>query len=479
MMRLAPFIVLACPWLFLACASSPPAAARPQRTDEEAPQGNREIEAIFAPYDRAGTPGCAVLVTRDGKLVHAGGYGSANLELAVPITPATVFDLGSTSKQFTAACILLLSFDGKLSLDDEVSKYVPELPDYAAPITLRHLLHHTSGIRDYIGVMVLGGADIADYTTSEDALAAIARQRALDFPPGTRFQYSNSGYFLLSQVVERASGKKLAVFAKERIFDPLGMSNTHYHDDHTQVVARRATGYAPRDGGGFSIEMSDWEQTGDGAVMTTVEDLARWVENFSTGKVGGSRLLEAMLGRGKLSDGKELDYGFGLMFESANGVDVVSHGGAWAGYRAELLRIPRERLAVVCLTNRADLNPSVLARKAAAVLVPAMAAKDAASRPSPQSAPARAPYAMSLGELPAFTGTFHSDELASDVAIALEKGTLVLRARRQPPIPLSPTGPESFEGPGIELAFRRTEGGAVVGFAFSAARLHGLDFVRR
>ncbi|MFN0058111.1 MAG: serine hydrolase domain-containing protein [Planctomycetota bacterium] len=327
------------------------------------------IAAIFAQWSAATTPGCAVGVYRDGALVYAQGFGAANLEHDIPNTPRTVFDLGSVSKQFTAGCVALLVAEGKLAIDDDIRRYVPELPEYDAPITVRHLLHHTSGLHDYTSLLALKGVQIADYTTLEQALDAIARMRVLAFTPGAQHEYSNSGYFLLGLIVARVSGVSLARFADERFFAPLGMRHTHFHDDHRLVVPARATGYSPRAENRIGIDMSDWEQVGDGAVMTTVEDLAHWDRNFQTGEVGGPRWLALMGERGQLGDGSAIAYGWGLVHGSYRGLVTISHGGAWAGYRAALLRFPSERLTIACLANRGDLNPVARAREVADVVL--------------------------------------------------------------------------------------------------------------
>ncbi|HWA15254.1 MAG TPA: serine hydrolase domain-containing protein, partial [Gemmatimonadales bacterium] len=252
------------------------------------------VDSIFAHVDKGDSPGCALGVYQDGKLAYARGYGMANLELGVPITSRSVFDIGSTSKQFTAASVVLLSLDGKLSLDDDIRKWVPELPSYGKTITIRHILHHTSGLRDYIGLMVLAGADYDDLTTEQEALDIIVRQKALNFQPGAEYLYSNTGYFLAGIIVKRASGKSLREFAHERIFQPLGMIHTRFRDDHTEWVPERTTAYSPREGGGFAIDMSNWEQVGDGAVVTTVEDLLKWDNNFYLPTVGGTRMVELL-----------------------------------------------------------------------------------------------------------------------------------------------------------------------------------------
>jgi CubicO group peptidase (beta-lactamase class C family) len=328
----------------------------------------RRVDAVFAKFDRPGAPGCALGVYQNGRLAYTRGYGGANLELRVPITPATVFDIGSTSKQFTAMSVLLLARDGALSLDDDVRKWLPELPSYGVPITIRHLLHHTSGLRDYLTLMELAGERFENVSTDDDALAAIIRQRALNFRPGSEWQYSNTGYFLLSIIVKRASGMTLSRFAAERIFRPLGMTHTHIHDDHRMIVPDRATGYDPPDStGAFRIDMSNFEQTGDGSVMTTVEDLLRWDENFYAGAVGGPAVLAEMVAPGTLADGTALDYASGLFVDRHRGLPTVAHGGSWAGYRAELLRFPTEHASVAVLCNVAGSNPEGLALQVADV----------------------------------------------------------------------------------------------------------------
>lgn len=305
-------------------------------------------------------------VIKHGQVVYQQNYGMADLERHVPITPVTVFDIGSTSKQFTAMCILLLAKQGKLSLDDEIQKYVPELPRYPDRITIRHLIHHTSGIRDYLVLMSLAGmSEVNDYS-EQQVLDLLARQKGLNFKPGEEYLYSNSGYFLLSVIVKRASGKSLRTFAEENIFRPLKMEHTHFHDDFTEIVKHRALAYGPKDGGGHVLNISLFDVVGDGCLFTTVGDLAKWDENFYNNKLGGGKqLVEKMETPGKLNNGSSLKYAFGLVIDDYRGLRTVSHGGAWAGYRAELLRFPSERFSVIVLANRSDTNPTALARQVA------------------------------------------------------------------------------------------------------------------
>src|SRR6266404_2547478 len=271
------------------------------------------VDEVFADLTKAGSPGCALGVYRDGKILYSKGYGLANLEESVPISPQSVFDIGSTSKQFTAASILLLEKQGKLSVNDDVRKYIPELPDYGQKITILHLLNHTSGLRDYLTLMELAGINTDSVTTDEDALQMIFRQKVLNFAPKSDWLYSNTGFFLLSVIVKRVSGKTLREFAAENIFAPLEMTHTQYRDDHTSLVANRAMAYdAKEKGGGYRLNVSYFEQTGDGAVHTSVEDLLKWDENFYGGQVGGKDFLGELQERGKLNGGKVLEYAKGL-----------------------------------------------------------------------------------------------------------------------------------------------------------------------
>ena len=328
------------------------------------------IDAIFAEYTKPGSPGCAFALYERGRVLHARGYGLASIEHGVPIDPRqTVFDIGSTSKQFTAASILLLAQDGKIALDDSVRKHVPELPGYFDAVTLDHLLNHTGGVRDYIGLLMLAGINVQDHTTDADALRAIARQQALDFAPGSEHSYSNSGYFLLSLVVKNASGKSLREFAQERIFAPLGMHQTRFLDNHAQVVPHRATSYEPGPDGTWVLSTSAWEQTGDGAVQTTVMDLARWDANFHEPRVGGRDLVERLQQVGTLADGKPLTYARGLIVDDYRGLRAVAHGGAWMGFRSDLLRFPDPGISMVALCNAGSSQPSALLQGVADVVL--------------------------------------------------------------------------------------------------------------
>ncbi len=386
---------------------------------------NAAVDAVFADYTKLGSPGCALGIYRDGKLIYAKGYGLANIEENVPIAPQAVFDIGSTSKQFTAASILLLEQQGKLSIDDDVRKYLPELSDYKQKITIRNLLNHTSGLRDYLTLMDLAGVNIDGVTTDDDALGVIARQKTLNFAPGGEYLYSNSGFFLLSVIVKRSSGKTLREFAAENIFQPLGMMHTSYRADHTSLIPNRALAYEPVAKGGYKLDVSYFEQTGDGAVHTSVEDLLNWDENFYTGRILGKDLLAKLQEQGKLTTGKTLDYAKGLRIADYRGLRTVSHGGSWGGYRAELLRFPDQHFSVACLCNVGNTNPSRKAREVAEIyLAPQMRPKDAGQG----VAGAKPAVSLTPAQLQPLVGTYRDAAKGQIRRVTEKEGKLYLEA---------------------------------------------------
>jgi CubicO group peptidase (beta-lactamase class C family) len=241
----------------------------------------QRVDQIFATYDKAGSPGCALGVIRNGAFIYRKGYGAASLELGVPLSSQSVFYMGSVSKQFTAASVVLAAEQGFLSLDDNIRKYIPELPDYGQPITLRQMLHHTSGFRDILGLLAISGRSALDLHPTAELIDLIARQKALNYNPGAEFLYSNTNYFLLAEVAKRSTKKPLSVFAAENIFQPLGMTHTRFLDDHTAVVRGRIPAYAPGRDGSFLVSWStNFDKVGDGGLMSSVDDLLLWDRNF-------------------------------------------------------------------------------------------------------------------------------------------------------------------------------------------------------
>lgn len=327
------------------------------------------VDSLFAEFDQPTTPGCALLVRHKGVTAYSRGYGLASLELGVPNSPATVMDVGSMSKQFTAAAVLLLERQGKLSLHDDVRKWVPELPRLGHRVTLRDLLHHTSGWRDYTDILLIDGVREEAVATAADALRALGRQRALNFDPGTDFAYSNTGYFLLGQVVERVSGQSMRHFLREQIFRPLGMTHSDVFDDHRRVFPRRASSYAPVTTNEWNLISANWEQTGDGAIQTSVDDLALWDANLENPKSGWRPLVDSLQKPGRLKDGTPITYAGGLFVERVRGVRRLRHNGAWAGYRAAGLRYPDLATSIYLTCNAGNALASMLAERVAEVVL--------------------------------------------------------------------------------------------------------------
>ncbi len=325
-----------------------------------------QVDVLFALWDKSDSPGCALAIIQNGKIIYKRGYGMANLELDVPISPQSVFYIGSVSKQFVSASIGLLAIQGKLDLDDNIRKYIPEIREYETPITVRHLIHHTSGVRDYLTLIGIAGVDFGTYH-EQDVLDLIARQKELNFKPGEEHLYSNSGYFLLSVIVHRASGKTLREFASEFIFKPLGMNNSHFHDDYMQLIKNRAAGYYPGGKGQFRNFISTFDNVGSGGLFTSVEDLLLWDQNFYTHEVGGKELYDLMHTKGKLNSGTELDYAFAIDLGNYKGLKTEEHGGALGGYKSALTRFPEHNFSVVILSNLSSVNPSSLAYRVADV----------------------------------------------------------------------------------------------------------------
>ena len=328
-----------------------------------------DIDAIFSVWNAPDSPGCAVLITMDGDPLYRRGHGLASLEHGAPITSATVFNVGAISKQFTAMAILLLEDEGNLTLDDDVRRYVPELPDFGTPMTIRHLLTHTSGLREQSHLLALAGWRDGDVVAERDVLDLIVRQRALNFAPGEDFQYNNTGYTLLASAVRRVSGLPLRAYADQWIFKPLGMAQTFFNDDHTTIVRYRADAYGPGQDGRLCRWMPASDHVGPTNLFTSVEDLIRWLDNFARSRVGSPRLIERLTTPGRLNDGRLHGYSCGLEIGRYRGLRIVSHGGIQHGYRARLALYPDQRFAVAILANLSTIAPGPLVRRITDLLI--------------------------------------------------------------------------------------------------------------
>lgn len=416
------------PALALATVFGVPASLLAQAT---AAPPLQEVDALFADFQGEEVPGCAVGVEEQGARILTRAYGMANLEWGIPNSTGTIFENGSVSKQFTAAAVVLLALEGKLSLEDDVREYVPELPDYGHTVTLRHLLNHTSGLRDWGSVAGISGWGRSQRTHTHDhVLDILSRQSALNFEPGYQYSYSNSGYNLLAIIVSRVSGVPFAQFSKERIFGPLGMDHTRWRDDYTRIVPGRSVGYSPNGEGGYHIDHPIEDVHGNGGLLTTVDDLLTWNRSLDEASLAGSRFVEMMTTRGILNDGRTIDYALGLTVGEWRGVRTVEHGGATSGYRAYLARYPDQGLSVALLCNAGDANAGGLAQGVARLFLE----DDFAPEPVlPEPAVAVEPAALER-----MAGMYRDARTGEPGMITLGNDG-ILRVGRTPLVPISAT----------------------------------------
>jgi CubicO group peptidase (beta-lactamase class C family) len=346
-----------------------------------------QVDKIFAQFNKPDSPGCALAVIKESQIIYKRGYGMADLDHDIPIKPDTPFHVASLSKQFTAFAILLLAQQGKLSLDDKVQKYITELREFDQPITIRHLLHHTSGVRVQWNLLIMSGWRLGeDVVRDDDILDLVSRMKELNFKPGDQHLYCNTGYTLLAYIVKRVGGQSLREFAEANIFKPLGMTRTIFRDDHAIVVKGQAYAYNPGPNGAFKLSVPNYDTVGPSSLVTTVEDLARWDQNFYDKKVGGDWVIEQMQIRGQLNDGEQIPYARGVVISSYKGLKVVEHSGGDAGYRSHLMRFPDQRFSVACLCNHGGTNPALFARRVTDVYLTSVLAPEPTKPASPIAA---------------------------------------------------------------------------------------------
>lgn len=452
-------------------------AAPIAQTVAVAPVSEKAVDDIFAKWSST-TPGCAVGVAVGGKPVLAKAYGMADLEHDVRNTPDTIFEAGSLSKQFTAMAIMLLARDGKLSIDDPVRKYVPELPDYGVPLTIRHMLTHTSGLRDWGSVeSIAGWPRTTRAYTHAHVLDIVSRQKSLNFKPGDHYSYSNTGYNLSAIIVSRVSGMSFADFSKQRIFTPLGLTHTSWRDDHTRIVRHRAIAYRAEEGE-FHLEMPFENVHGNGGLLTTVGDLLKWNENFVHPAVGDAAIVKQMTTAGTFNDGKPQDYALGLMLGELRGVKNINHSGSTAGYRAHLNRFPDTHTSVAVLCNVSSGDATRAANRVSELyladrLKPATPARPAAAAPAPMNQP------PSSAQLNALAGDYWSEEAETILTAALDQGALVLKRRPDAVIMLTPIAVDTFRGSIGTVRFIRNASGAVESLSVNQDRVWDLRFVKK
>lgn len=444
------------------------------------PAEKARVDQVFDEFNRTTGPGCAVGVVQNGRLVFERGYGMGSLDHGIPLTGASVFYLASVSKQFAAAAVLIAAHEGYLSLDDDLRQHIPEFPDYGTPVTVRNLLHHTGGVRDYLTLMFLAGTPLENILSDEEMLGLIVRQRELNFVPGSEFLYSNSGYVLLAEIVHRATGRSLREYADEKIFDPLGMTDTHFHDDRTHVVQRRVFSYEQTDGGEWATNyLINFDKVGDGGLYSTVADLAAWDRAFYDDILGVPSFADAMYERGVLTSGDTIVYARGLGVGDRRGLRRIAHGGGLMAFRTMIARYPDHQTTVVTLCNDGSANPGALSTAVEDIVLegafPEAPQESEASSAEDEETAATTPVDLTV--LRRLEGQYASEELGAVWYLEAGNAGLVLNHLSGGQIVLSPESDDVYSGSGLVLSFA-SEGGEVSTFSLQAGRVQNLRFER-
>jgi len=414
------------------------------------------VDALFSSFTEAGSPGCALGIMKGGDLVYKQGYGLANLEHSVTITPSTTFYIASMAKQFTGMAIALLAEQGKIDLDADIRTYLPYVPEFGHAITTRHLLHHTSGLRSDIFLLLLSGWRIEDVITQDDIVGFVKGQRELDFVPGEEFAYCGTGYSLLAEIVAAVSGQTFPEYCHESIFQPLSMANTRFEADPIALVPGRANAYFAVAEGEYKNAVLTISILGGTGVYTTIEDLALWDENFYSHKIGGAGVLEMMQTPGVLNSGEALSYAFGLVVEKHRGRAVVSHAGDSAGVHCYMMRLPEEHLSVAILGNASTVRASALAGAVADIML--------GVDPSSEEEPAnetddRVIVDLDPDILEARAGRYYDAKSGAFVDLLLKEGKLTIYGYE-----LSATSEDAFfvtQHPEATVTFAKGSGGSL------------------
>lgn len=408
---------------------------------------NDQVDEIFARWDDKNSPGAAVAVVQNGAIVYKKGYGMANLEYDIPNNPSTVFHIASVSKQFTAFSILLLEKAGKLSLDDDIRKYIPEVPDFGKTITLRHLATHTSGMRDQWNLLAMAGWRLDDVITKEHVLKIVSKQKALNFNPGEEFVYCNTGFTLLAEVVARVSGQSFAEFTQSNIFSPLKMKSTLFYDDHEKIVKNRA--YSYHEANGYKKSVLSYANVGATSLFTTAEDLSLWALNFWNPAVGDTAIIRKLNTLAVLNNGKTFGGALGQFAGKYKGLDEIQHGGADAGYRSFLTRFPDEKFAVVVLSNAAEFNSGDMAHKVVDVYLKAKLKAEPVKEVKREESPKTSGVVVDLAVLKTYIGDFELQP-GFNISITENNGQLSGQATGQPAFVLKPLSNTEFKVEGVD-----------------------------
>ncbi len=438
-----------------------------------------KVDHLFAEWNRPDSPGAALAITRDDEVIYKQGYGMANLEYDIPITPTSIFDIASVSKQFAAFAIVTLSHQGKLSIDDDIRTHLPDLPDFGNIIIIRHLLHHTSGLRDWVQSLSIAGDLMDDVISFKHILKMARHQKALNFEPGAEYLYSNTGYNLLAEIVERVTGNSFREWTDIHIFKPLGMTHSHFHDDYEMILKNRAYSYQAVENGGFKHAINNTAALGSSSLYSTVEDLAKWILNLETARIGGQTVIAEMHQQGVLNNGEQINYAFGLNIGEYRSLKTVGHSGSWRGFRSHLIHFPNQKFGVVILCNLDTFNPLSLAEKVADLYLSDVLAPIEASESDKTEGTKSEPLAPE--QLAEFEGDYYSEELDTTYTIRVRGHGLVAQHRRHDDILLT-YADDHFVGDVWffpEAYFTRDDAGQVTGFKLNGGRVRNLYFEKK
>ena len=464
-----PPSILAGPAILAALAL--PASARGQIDAAGAATRSARVDSLFAPWSRPDGPGCAVTVVHGGRRVHLGLHGAALVEHDVPIEGSTVFDLASLSKHFTAAAIALLVEDGTVSWDDPVGRWIPELSAIHDPVRVHHLVHHTSGIREFFALWAFAGRDIENGIEDEEVLAMLGRQGALNFAPGERESYSNSNYFLLAEIVERAAGASMADFLRERLFRPLGMETTRVLEEHEDIVPGLAGSYFEREDGTLARRVLKNDVVGDSGLHTTIDDMTRWMLALLSDETPVGGLLQMLVERGTLTDGTRISYARGLRVLPLRGLETASHGGTMGGFRTYMVLVPDQGWGTVVLCNQLDTSPFRLTEAIAGIwfeenMSPAEVGDAGIGSPPPAESDDPVPHDI--------VGRWWSEELAAFHEFVRIGDRLAVRRGDLPAEDLTIVGPDELEMGGIRWRIERDADAGAARILVESGRASGV-----
>jgi len=452
---------------------------------QDVDQLSPRVDRLFEKWNTSNSPGCAVAVIRENETIYQKCFGLATLEYSIPIIPSTVFHVASVSKQFTAFAVAMLAQEKRLSLDDDISKYLPELPDFGTPITIRHLIHHTSGLYEQSTMLKLSGVEVVDWISNEHVLKLVKHQKKLNFNPGDEIVYCNTGYTLLAEIVERVTGQSFREYAMEHVFGPLGMTHSHFHDDLQMVVKDIAYPYIIDDQGKFHKGILNYSTVGATGLMTTIEDMTRWIKYFTQTKVG-SPIIEQMFVSGILNNGEETTYGYGLGVTEYKGLRYVLHSGHDAGYKSYLGYFPDHRFGIVILGNIGSIDGMELGKQIADICLEGefgvTEVESQESQSDEDDSEPRKLFELEWERLWEFSGRFYSEELETRYLIIVRDSQLVATHVRNEDVILSAVEEDRFTGDQWwfrDVQYQRDEADDIVSFQLSAGRIRNVLFRRK